>query len=151
MLYGRDPPTFQREKQLAFDFVHTNIALAARNQKLHYDQYTSTPSFKQGDPVWLSVPTAGKLDPRWEGKWVVKSVKSPVSIEIYDSKRTKVVHTNRLRHRYIPDVKECATHGAEDANTCTDTCAKWYSQNCDLDQSEWIVVVHMCRKILPFL
>ena len=51
-------------------------------------------------------------------------MKSPVSIEIYDSKQTKVVHTNRLRHRYIPDVKECTTHGAEDANTCADTCAR---------------------------
>ena len=138
LLYGRNPPNFQRDKQLAYDpstysatvqarlaklqdFVHTNISLAARNQKLHYDQHTSTPSFKLGDPVWLSVPTAGKLDPRWEGEWVVKSVKSPVSVEICDSKRTKVVHTNRLRHRYIPDLKDSTIHGAEDASTSTDT------------------------------
>ena len=28
--------------------------------------HTSLGSFKQGDPVWLSVPTAGKLDARYE-------------------------------------------------------------------------------------
>jgi len=100
----------QREKQLAFDphaysakilaelqdFVHTNTALANRNQKLYYDQHTSIQSFKQGEPVWLSIPTSGKLDPRWEGEWAVKSVKSPISVEICDSKRTKVVHTTDL-------------------------------------------------------
>ena len=132
---------FQREKQFAFDpyiysakvqaklaelqdFVHTNVTQAARNQKLHYDQHASTPSFKEGEPVWLSIPTAGKLDPRWEGEWVVKSVKSPASVEICDSKLTKVVHTNRLRHHYIPDVKDCTTHKVEDANTCAESCGR---------------------------
>jgi len=58
LLYGRDPSTFQRDKQLAFDphtcpaaelqdFVHTNIALAASNQKLHYKQETSIPRLKK--------------------------------------------------------------------------------------------------------
>ena len=53
----------------------------------------------------LAVPTAGKLDPRWEGEWVVKTIKSPVNVEITDGKRTKVVHTNRLQHHYIPCIK----------------------------------------------
>jgi len=88
LLHGRDPPTFQREKQLAFDpyaysvtvqaklaelkdFVHSNIAQAAHNQKVHYDQNTSTPTFKRGNPVCLSISTTGKLDSWWEGEWVV--------------------------------------------------------------------------------
>ena len=85
------------------DFVHANITQAAANQKSAYDQHTSSASFKQGEPVWLSVPKAGKLEPRWEGGWVVKSLKSPVNVEICDDKRTKVVHTytNRVRDRYI--------------------------------------------------
>lgn len=66
-----------------------------------YDNRTSSPSFQVGNPVCLSVPTAtaGKLDPKWEGEWTVKSVKSPVTIEISNNKNsTKVVHTNHLRH-----------------------------------------------------
>ena len=30
--------------------------------------------FQVGDSVWLSISTAGKWDPRWEGKWVVHSI-----------------------------------------------------------------------------
>jgi len=54
----------------------------------------------------------------------VKSVKSPVNIEICDSKRTKVMHTNRLRHRYIADRKDCATYGTEDTVTSDNTYAR---------------------------
>ena len=84
------------------DFVETNLAAAAHNQKRDYDQHTATPSFTAGEPVWLSVPTAGKLDPKWEGEWVIKSVKSPTNMEIDNGRNTKVVHTNCLRHRNIP-------------------------------------------------
>ena len=50
------------------------------------------------DKVWLSVPTTGKLQPRWEGGWKVSSVKGPVTIEISNGKQSKVVHSNRLQH-----------------------------------------------------
>ena len=64
-------------------------------------------------------PTVGKLDPRWEGEWVIKSVKSPVTMEIYDGKRTKVVHTNRLQHRYVPGQHDAAVPGnTEGGNDC---------------------------------
>ena len=123
LLYGRHPPSNQLQKQLAYDslsypahiqsrlaelqdFVHTNLTQAASNQKDSYDNHTSTPLFAIGDPVWLSIPTAGKLDPRWEGEWVVKSVKGPVNVEISDGRRTRVVHTNRLQHRYIPGAQD---------------------------------------------
>ena len=52
--------------------------------------------------VWLSIPTAGKLDPHWDGKWSVKSVKTPLTLEITDGVKTKVVHVNRLCQRIVP-------------------------------------------------
>ena len=116
LTYGRNPSLAPFSKSTAFDspsysahlraklaelqdFVEANLAASASNQKHSYDNRASTPpSFQVGNPVWLSVPTAGKLDPKWEGEWTVKSVKSPVSIEISnDSKNsTRVVHANRL-------------------------------------------------------
>ena len=84
------------------DFVEANLTEAAHHQKHAYDQHTSVRSFCPGDPVWLSVPTAGKLEPRWEGDWIIKSVKGPTSMEITKGKNTKVVHTNRLQHRNVP-------------------------------------------------
>ena len=124
LTYGRNPSLAPFSKSTAFDsssysahlraklaelqdFVEANLAASASNQKHSYDNRASTPpSFQVGNPVWLSVPTAGKLDPKWEGEWTVKSVKSPVSIEISnDSKNsTRVVHANRLRHRNVPSL-----------------------------------------------
>ena len=51
--------------------------------------------------VWLSIPTAGKLDPHWEGRWSAKSVKTPLTVEITDGVRTKIVHVNRIRQRVV--------------------------------------------------
>ena len=86
---------------------------AAQCRKGIYDQNSAERSFKIGDLVWLSIPTAGKLDPRWEGKWKVKSRKSPVTMEITDGKRTKVVHVNRLQPRIQPSVGEDVNSGAQ--------------------------------------
>ena len=80
------------------DFVDTNLVQAASNQKVAYYSKTCVRKFTEGDPVWLSIPTAGKLDPRWEGNWTIKSIKSPVTMEISDGNRTRVVHVNRLQH-----------------------------------------------------
>ena len=49
------------------DFVHASLAKAAKQQKQQYDRFTTPRFFKAGDPVWLSIPTAGKLQPRWDG------------------------------------------------------------------------------------
>ena len=61
-------------------------ALMSHNQqstkKGLYDRHSKTKLFHEDDPVWLSVPTAGKLDPRMVGKWVVKSIKIPITLEI---------------------------------------------------------------------
>ena len=71
---------------------------AADQQKFHYDKQSKAPSFAIHDKVWLSVPTAGRLQPRWEGGWKVTSVKSSVTTEISNGKKSKVVHSNRLQH-----------------------------------------------------
>ncbi len=63
---------------------------------------TTSRTFAVGDSVCLSVPTAGKVGPQWEGRWKIKSVKGPVTMEITDGQRTRVVHTNRLQHRTQP-------------------------------------------------
>jgi len=66
------------------EFVHINLSKAACSQKPQYDQHTTQPAFIVGSPVWLSIPTAGKLDPRWKGDWVIKSMKSSITAEICD-------------------------------------------------------------------
>ena len=51
------------------DLVEANLVKAADQQKFHYDRWSKATSFATHDKVWLSVPTAGKLQPRWEGGW----------------------------------------------------------------------------------
>eukprot|EP00731_Ephydatia_muelleri_P014297 Em0008g17a len=86
------------------DLVAAHILESAHRQKVDDDRHSAERPFKPGDLVWLSVPTAGKLDLRWEGNWTVRGVKSPVTVEISDGDRTKVVHTNRLHIRIQPAV-----------------------------------------------
>ena len=82
-----------------YDFVEAHNVQASNKQKQYFDEHTSLRTFKQGDPVWLSVPTAGKLDARWEGEWIIQSVVSPTTYTIGDGNRSKTVHINRLRPR----------------------------------------------------
>ena len=143
LLYGRHPNQCQLATQLGYDslsypaqlqaklaelqdFVHTNLTQAACSQKSYYDQHTKQSTFAPGNPVWLSIPTAGKLDPRWEGEWVVKSVKSPVTMEIYDGKRSKVVHINRLQHRCVPGQWDVAV-----SDECDSHCLDWSPPSVD--------------------
>ena len=73
--------------------MESNLVKAADQQKFHYDKQSSVPFFTMNDKVWLSVPTAGKLQPRGEGGWKVTSIKlkSPVTIEISNGRKSKVV------------------------------------------------------------
>ena len=82
-----------------YDFVEVHNVQASNKQKQYFDEHTSLRNFKQGDPVWLSIPTAGKLDARWEGQWSVKSVVSPTTYTISDGNRSRTVHINKLRPR----------------------------------------------------
>ena len=158
LLYGRHPTPCQLATQQGIDslsypahiqakpaelqdFVHTNLTQAACLQKSHYDQHSKQSTFVPGDLVWLSIPTAGKLDPRWEGEWVIKLVKCPVTVEICDGKCTKVVHTNRLQHSYVS--------GQHDATVLEDI--KSYNKNC----LEWVppsidhVILPSTEQIMP--
>ena len=48
------------------DFMRDHLERAAQHQKTAYDQHSKIRKFQVGQTVWLSVPTAGKLDPKWE-------------------------------------------------------------------------------------
>ena len=122
LMFGREPQALLFDPSLAFDsgsyqhylcanlqdFMESNLLKAADQQKFHYDKQSLAPSFTMNDKVWLSVPTAGKLQPRWEGGWKVTSVKSPVTIEIGNGGQSKVVHSNRLQHHF-----QAATNSSE--------------------------------------
>ena len=111
-MFGRSPKSFSFSSPNVFDpllypshlqaklaelvdFAESNLT-AACNQKRSYGHHTAPLSFAVGNLVWLSVHTAGKLDPWWEGEWVIKSVRSPVNIEITNKRKIKVVDTNLL-------------------------------------------------------
>ena len=116
LMFGRQPTTNDFADAQAYDtttyqhqlqaklaelrgFVETNLAQAAHAQKLFYDRQSRATKFRKGDPVWLSIPTAGKLSPRWEGGWEIQEVKTAVTMKIKKGHCSKVVHVNRLRHR----------------------------------------------------
>ena len=119
LMFGRQPKCIDHSSSTAFDsdsypaylraklaelwdLVESNLVQAAEHQKTNYDLQFCCRTFRTGDLVWLSRLTAGKLDPRWEGNWSVKAVKSPCNVEITDGQRTRVVHVNRLRHWVQP-------------------------------------------------
>ena len=85
--------------------MEAHIADTAEGQRQEYNKHSQERSFKVNDSVWLSIPTARKLDPRWEGNWVVTACKSPVNVEISNGPRKRVVHINRIRHRIQPDMQ----------------------------------------------
>ena len=67
-----------------------------------------------GTTVWQSVPTASKVDARWEGRWTV------AAIELPDSRwnKEKVVHVNMLRHHFQPEgILEAGTSNSNSYKT----------------------------------
>ena len=80
LMFGRQPKCIDYSSPTAFDrdsypahllatlaelrdLVESNLVHAAENQKTNYDQQSCCRTFRTGDLVWLSRPTAGKLDP----------------------------------------------------------------------------------------
>ena len=119
LMYGRPPKPIPFEQLNSFDtasypshlqaklaemcdFVEANLVESASRQRINYNKHSLTRHFTVGDHVWLSVPTARKLDPRWDGKWTITAVKRPLVMEISNGTTSKVVHVNRLRHRLQP-------------------------------------------------
>jgi len=85
--------------------VEGHLVESAHKQESNYDQKATPRSFKAGDPVWLSSPRAGKLDPKWEGEWEIQTVNGPTTYTIFNGKQAKTVHINRLRPRVLPAQK----------------------------------------------
>ena len=105
-LTGFDPSSYSSQLQAKLaalqKFVHMDTTKATQAQKFQYDRSSTNHSFAPQELIWLSIPTAGKLQPRWEGKWNVIQMKSPVTVQITDGKRTRVVHVDRVRHHNQP-------------------------------------------------
>ena len=79
------------------DFVEANFIESASRQRDHYNKHFQTGKFTVGDKVWLFIPTAKKLDPRWDGRWTITALKGLLNMEISDGTVSKVVHVNWLR------------------------------------------------------
>ena len=63
------------------DIVDASLTQAGARQKCTFDRNYNC-SFQPGDLVWLSIPTGGKLSPRWEGEWVIQTQKGPTTYGI---------------------------------------------------------------------
>ena len=88
-----DPNTYSAQLQAKLaslqDSVHTNILASAQQQKIHHDKHSHIHSFVAGAPVWLSIPTRGKLQPKWQGKWEVLEIKNPTDVKITNGQVNK--------------------------------------------------------------
>ena len=84
------------------DFVETNLKGSISRQSNNYNKHSQTRQFKVGEGVWLSIPTAKKLDPKWDGRWTITAVKGPLNMQISDGTISKVVHVNRSHHQMQP-------------------------------------------------
>ena len=101
LMFGRDPKqttfppkdTFDSSSYLAYLLIkvaklqnlvanNTNAAAQQQQQKSHYNKNSVTRIFSVSEPIWLSIPTACKLQPRWEGKWTVQQIRGPVNLKI---------------------------------------------------------------------
>ena len=123
-----DPNTYSAQLQAKLaslqDLVHTNISASAQQQKFQHDKQSRACSFVAGAPVWLSIPTRGKLQPKWQGNWEVLEIKSPTNVKITNGQTTKVVHVNRLRHRKQPQLKSIPV-------TTTPSSNNWFPPQVD--------------------
>ena len=123
-----DPNTYSAQLQAKLaslqDLVHTNISASAQQQKFQHDKQSRAHSFVAGAPVWLSIPTRGKLQPKWQGNWEVLEIKSPTNVKITNGQTTKVVHVNRLRHRKQPQLKSIPV-------TTTPSSNNWFPPQVD--------------------
>ena len=118
-----DPSSYQSQLHAKLaklhDFVETNLAEAAHLQRSSDVHRTQARLFSVGDPVWLFIPTAGKLNPHWEGKWRIHAIPGPVTYVNYDGTRYRTVHVNCLRCRVQPDLESTPIHTPSEQNHTT--------------------------------
>ena len=112
----------------------TYLAKVAHTQKTAYDQHTQQRHFKIGNPVWLSSPTVGKLDLKWQGGWKIQSVQGPATYTITDGTTTKTVHVNQLRLQIL----------ATPSHSNTANEANWEAPSIEHDEIDQDVPV--CRE-----
>ena len=105
-----DTGTYQHQLRIKLaqlqDLVDASLTQAGARQKKAFDRNTHTRSLQPKDAVWLSIPTAGKLSPWWEGGWEILSQEGPTMYIITDRRRREVVHINRLQRRIQPSMPE---------------------------------------------
>ena len=58
-------------------------------------------------------------------------IKSPLNVEISDGRCTKVVHTNRLQHRYVPGVHDMAVEGSTVGDDAGANTSDWVPPTVD--------------------
>ena len=94
-------------------FVKTKVAISAKRQEENYDCQATESSFGAGDTIWLSIPNARKLDPRWQGDMLDCAVsRIPVTLEIVNGRKRKIVHVNRIHRGIQPQRADpCSTNG----------------------------------------
>lgn len=84
-----DPGTYQAQLQAKLAQLHALVETNSPKLATPKRPDSTPPSFKDGDLVWLSVPTAGTLQPRWEGNCRIKTVKSLITWKSQMTKLTR--------------------------------------------------------------
>ena len=69
---------------------------APHHQQKSYNHHVQQISFQMGDAVWLDLPTAGKLEPKWVEGWIENATQGPIIYLITDGKTGGIMHINRL-------------------------------------------------------
>ena len=94
----------QHKLHQMYELVELHLINSAYNEKAFYDTRAKPRKcFEKGDQVWLSIPTAGKLDSRWEGGWMVDQYQAnqPTVIIGHSDGRKNTVHLNRVRTHVV--------------------------------------------------
>lgn len=91
----------------SYDLAKQNIKQSKEINKQYYDKNTSHKTYKIGDLVYLlnesSTPaTSKKLRPIYQGPYEIISIDSPVTVTIKIRNKHVKVHTNRIKHAYVP-------------------------------------------------
>jgi hypothetical protein len=99
----------QHQLHVAHQIANEHNEVRKIQQKQRYDKHTSKRSFKEGQLVWVSIPSVlkhGKLDPQYQGPCRIIKVLSSSSFIIYrlsDGANLGVTNIDRLKPFYEPD------------------------------------------------
>ena len=121
IVFGRDarkPSEFAEERapntfiQLVDDILNrlteteslvvTRLEAAKRRCKKYYDAKLNEKNFEVGQYVYLQIPKENKLDDQYEGPYQIIKINNGLNVELkINSKETKVVHVNRIKHAFL--------------------------------------------------